>query len=65
MLAVRAQPVAGRTEVVGRYGYGLKLRAAATPTGYRADDAVVAFAVKEFNLSRADVSMISGASSRP
>ena len=64
VLAVHVQPGAGRTEVVGRYGDALKLRVAAPPTGNRANDAVVALAAKEFNLSRADVSVISGASTR-
>ena len=64
VLAVHVQAGAGRTEVVGRYGDTLKLRVAAPPTGNRANDAVVALVAKEFNLSRADVSVISGASSR-
>ncbi len=64
VLAVHVQAGAGRTEVVGRDGDALKLRVAAPPTGNRANDAVVALVAKEFNLSRADVSVISGASSR-
>ena len=64
VLAVHVQPGAGRTEVVGRYGDTLKLRVAAPPTGNRANDAVVELVAKEFDLSRADVSVISGASSR-
>ena len=64
VLAVHVQPGAGRTEVVGRYGDALKLRVAAPPTGNRANDAVVELVAKEFNLSRADVSVVSGASSR-
>ena len=63
VLAVHVQPGAGRAEVVGRYGDALKLRVAAPPTGNRANDAVVALVAKEFNLSRAGVSVISGASS--
>ena len=42
----------------------LKLRVAAPPTGNRANDAVVELVAKEFNLSRADVRVVSGASSR-
>ena len=64
MLTVHVQPGAGRTEVVGRYGDALKLRVAAPPTGDRANDAVVELVAKEFGLSRADVSVVSGASSR-
>ena len=60
VLTVHVQPGAGRTELVGRYGDALKLRVAAPPTGNRANELVA----KEFNLSRADVSVISGASSR-
>ena len=64
VLAVHVQPGAGRTEGVGRYGDALKLRVAAPPTGNRANDAVVELVAKEFDLSRADVSVLSGASSR-
>jgi uncharacterized protein len=64
VLAVHVQPGAGRTEVVGRFGDALKLRVAAPPTGNRANDAVVELVAREFNLKRADVSVISGASSR-
>ena len=64
VLAVHVQPGAGRTEVVGRFGDALKLRVAAPPTGNRANDAVVELVAKEFNLHRADVSVISGASSQ-
>ena len=58
------KPGAGRTEVVGRDGDASSLGVAVPPTGNRANDAVVALVAKEFNLSRADVSVISGASSR-
>jgi uncharacterized protein len=64
VLAVDVQPGAGRSEVVGRFGDALKLRVAAPPTGNRANDAVVELVAREFNLKRADVSVISGASSR-
>jgi uncharacterized protein len=64
VLAIHVQPGAGRTEVVGRYGDALRLRVAAPPTGNRANDAVVELVAKEFNLKRAAVSVISGASSR-
>ena len=64
VLAVHVQAGAGRTEVVGRYGDALEAPGGRAPTGNRANDAVVALVAKEFNLSRADVSVISGASSR-
>jgi uncharacterized protein (TIGR00251 family) len=64
ILAVHVQPGAGRTEVVGRHGDALKLRVAAPPTGNRANDAVVDLVAKEFNLKRADVDVLSGATSR-
>jgi uncharacterized protein len=64
VLAVHVQPGARRSEVVGRFGDALKLRVAAPPTGNRANDAVVELVAREFNLKRADVSVISGASSR-
>jgi uncharacterized protein YggU (UPF0235/DUF167 family) len=36
----------------------------APPTGNRANDAVIELVAKEFNLSRADVSVLSGGSGR-
>ena len=48
----------------GRYAGALQLRVAAPPTGNRANEAVAALVAKESGLSRADVSVISGASSR-
>ena len=64
VLAVHVQPGSGRTEVVARHGDALKLRVAAPPTGNRANDAVVELLSKEFNVSRAAVSVLSGACSR-
>ena len=61
---VHVQPGAGRTEVVGRHGDALKLRVAATPTGDRANEAVVELVAREFNLKSAAVHLTSGASNR-
>ena len=63
VLAVHVQPGAGRTEVVGRYGDALKLRVAATPPA-TGSTMWWSSSWREFNLRRADVSVLSGASSR-
>jgi uncharacterized protein (TIGR00251 family) len=64
VLSVHVQPGARSTEVVGRHGDALKVRVAAPATGGRANEAVLALVAEEFGLSRQDVELLSGASSR-
>lgn len=64
VLDVRAQPGAGRTAVAGRHGDALKIRVGAPPVGGRANAAVVAFLADQFGLRAAQVSLVSGQTSR-
>ena len=67
-LAVRVQPGAKKTAVVGVYSDGaaaqLKIAVQAPPIEGRANLAVIAFLAEMFSLSRRSVEFISGESSR-
>jgi uncharacterized protein (TIGR00251 family) len=67
-LAVRLQPGARKTAIVGIYGEGataqLKIAVQAPPIEGRANVAVIAFLAKTFSLSRSAVELISGELSR-
>ena len=64
VVRLHVQPGAGRTAVVGRHGDALKVRVAAPPEGGRANDAVVALIAATFDVKLAQVSLLSGQSSR-
>ena len=64
VLHVHVQPGAGRSAVVGRHGTSLKVRVAAAPEGGRANDACADLLAETFALSRAQVELVSGPSSR-
>ncbi|HEX3891970.1 MAG TPA: DUF167 domain-containing protein [Terracidiphilus sp.] len=67
-LAVRAQPGAKNTAITGLYGEGvvaqLKIAVQAPPVEGRANDALIAFLAKTFDLPRSSVELISGELSR-
>ena len=63
-LAVRAQPGAKRTAIVGIYGEGeiaqLKIAVQAPPVEGRANEALIEFLAKLFNLPKSYVELVSG-----
>ena len=67
-LAVRAQPGAKKTAVVGVYGEGataqLKVAVHAPPLEGRANAALLPFIAEMFGLSKSAVEMVSGETSR-
>lgn len=67
-VAVRAQPGAKKTAIVGLYGEGetaqLKIAVQAPPIEGRANEALVAFLAKDFNLPKSSIELISGELSR-
>lgn len=67
-LAVRAQPGAKKTAILGVYGQApaaqLKIAVHAPPLEGRANQAVIEFLADFFSLSRKDVVLLSGESSR-
>ena len=67
-LAVRAQPGAKKTSIVGIYGEGasaqLKIAVQAPPIEGRANSALVAFLADFFGISKSSVELLSGELSR-
>ena len=67
-LAVRAQPGAKKTAIMGIYGEGiaaqLKIAVQAPPLLGRANEAVIAFLAEVFGLPKSAVELVSGESSR-
>jgi hypothetical protein len=67
-LAVRAQPGARKTSVLGVYGEGpaaqLKIAVQAPPVEGKANEALIAFLADTFGLSKNRVEMVSGELSR-
>jgi uncharacterized protein len=67
-LAVRAQPGAKKTAIVGIYGEGaaaqLKIAVQAPPIEGRANSALIAFLAKFFDVSKSSVELIGGELSR-
>jgi len=67
-LAVRAQPGAKKTAIAGVYGEGttaqLKVTVQAPPLEGRANDALIAFLTKSFDLPKRAVTLVSGELSR-
>jgi uncharacterized protein (TIGR00251 family) len=64
VLRVRAQPGAGKSAVVGRYGDAVKIRVAAPPVAGRANAALVDLLAKELGLDRGGIDLVSGDASR-
>ncbi len=64
ILLIHAQPGAGRSEVVGRYGDALKVRVAAPPENGRANDAISKLLADRFGLAPSAVELTSGAAAR-
>ncbi len=64
ILTLHIQPGAKRTEVVGLHGDALKIRLAAPPVDGKANEALIAFIAEAVGITRAEVSLVSGQSSR-
>lgn len=64
LLAVRVQPGASRTEVVGEYGDQLRIRLQAPPVDGKANAALVAFVAGQLGVPRSAVSVVRGSTSR-
>ena len=67
-LAVRAQPGAKKTAIVGVYGAGdtaqLKIAVQAPPVEGRANEALIAFLAETFTIPKKSVELVSGELSR-
>lgn len=67
-LAVRAQPGAKKTAIIGVYGEGaaaqLKIAVQALPVKGRANEALIAFLAATFGLPKSAIELVSGELSR-
>jgi len=63
-VAIHAQPGAKRTEVAGVHGEALRIRIAAPPVEGRANEALVEFLARLFEVARRDVVLVAGETSR-
>jgi len=61
---IRAQPRASKTEMVGEYAGALRLRIAAPPVDGKANDEVIKFFSKIFEVPNRNVEIVSGDSAR-
>ncbi len=64
LIDLRVQPGAGRNAVVGRHGDAIKVRIGAPAIGGRANEAVIELLAETLGVKRAEVSLVSGDSSR-
>jgi len=64
LIAVHAQPGAQTTKVVGLHGDRLKVRLKAPPVDGKANKALLLWAASYFEVSRSDVELIRGITSR-
>ena len=62
--SVRVQPRASKTEVAGMHGEALKVRIAAPPVDGAANDALTIFLAEIFMVSRRNVRIVGGETSR-
>lgn len=64
ILSVKVIPNAHRSEIVGIENDELKIRLAAIPDKGKANDELIRFLAKIFNVSKSQVTLIHGATSR-
>jgi uncharacterized protein (TIGR00251 family) len=62
--SVRLQPRASKTEIVGAHGGALRIRVTAPPVDGLANEALIDFLAQELDVSRRNVCIVSGFSSR-
>jgi len=62
--AVRVQPRASQTEIVGSHDGALKVRLAAPPVDGKANEELIRFLAKLFETSRQQISILSGPTSK-
>ncbi|HSG81812.1 MAG TPA: DUF167 domain-containing protein [Gemmatimonadota bacterium] len=62
--AVRVQPRASRTEIVGKHGDALKVRIAAPPVEGAANSELIAFLAKRLGIPKSAVQIVGGTQGR-
>lgn len=64
LLTIRLQPRASRDEIVGPHGDALKIRITAPPVEGQANAHLIRFLAAAFEVSRSQVSLVSGDTAR-
>ncbi len=64
ILAIKVQPRASRSEVVGILGQELKIRITAPPVGSAANEMLVKFLAEKLNCPKGAVTLLRGSTSR-
>ena len=63
-LEIRVIPRSSRSEIVGLQGGGLKIKLRSAPVEGAANDELIKLLSKEFNISRSDIEIITGQTSK-
>jgi uncharacterized protein YggU (UPF0235/DUF167 family) len=63
-LGLRVATGAAKSEIVGRYGEGWKVRVAARPERGRANEALLDLLARSLEIPRSGISLVAGASAR-
>jgi uncharacterized protein (TIGR00251 family) len=61
---LRVAPKGRRNEIIGKHGDAIKVRVQAPPVAGKANEALVEFLAEQLGVSRRDVEIVSGHSSR-
>ncbi len=64
IFTVRVVPRASKSEIVGAYDGAIKVRIASSPVDGAANTELIKFLAKTFNVSKSEVEIISGATSK-
>ncbi len=64
IIKIKVEPRSSRSEVVGPYGEALKVRLSSPPVEGKANKELIEVLAREFGISKKDVEIISGLSSK-
>lgn len=64
IIKIKVEPRSSRSGVVGQYGDALKVKLAAPPVEGKANEELIKVLAKEFGISKKDIEIISGHSSK-
>ena len=64
LLSLRVEPRSSKSEIIGFHGERLKIKIKAPPVDGKANKEVIAFLADKLNVKKADISIVSGKSSR-
>jgi uncharacterized protein (TIGR00251 family) len=64
VLKIKVEPRSSRSEIVGQYGDAVKVKLNSPPVDGKANTELIALLAKEYGVSKKDVEIISGLSSK-